>query len=120
GRQGQIFLYLQLPDADLGRHRRDRLAGRWRGHHEPDSAVPLLLWTLRARNDPRLQGGIVPPAPGLRDHADAVPRLGRAEGDGAGCAESLVVASADDVRPAGQSEPALGHLDEVEDQALFE
>ena len=71
GRQGQIFLDLQLPDADLGRYRRDRLAGRRRGDHEPDSAVPLLLRSLCARDDPRLQGGIVPPAPGLRDHADA-------------------------------------------------
>ena len=42
----------------------------------------------------------LPPAPGLRDHADAVPRQRGAEGDGAGRAEPLVVAGADDVRPA--------------------
>ena len=44
----------------------------------------------------------------------------RAEGDGAGCAESLVVAGADDVRPARQGEPAQRHLDQVEDQALLQ
>ena len=36
--------------------------------------LPLLLRPLRARHDPRLQGRELPPAPGLRDHADAVPR----------------------------------------------
>ena len=77
GGQGQVFLDLQLSDADLGRYRRDRLAGRWRRDHEPDSAVPLLLRSLCARDDPRLQGGIVPPAPGFRDHADAVARHAR-------------------------------------------
>ena len=71
-RQGQIFLDLQLPDADLGGYRRDRLAGRRRGDHEPDSAVPLLVRALCTRDDPHLQGRDLPPAPGLRDHADAV------------------------------------------------
>ena len=55
--EGKVFLDLQLPDTDLGRHRRDRLAGRRRGDHEPDSAVPLLLRSLCPRDDPRLQGG---------------------------------------------------------------
>ena len=63
--KAKIFLDLQLSDPDLGRHRRDRLAGRWRGHHEPDSAVPLFLRSLCARDDPGLQGGILSPAPGL-------------------------------------------------------
>ena len=78
GGQGEVFLDLQLPDADLGRYRRDRLAGRRRRDHEPDPALPLLLRPLCARDDPRLQGGELPPAPGLRDHADAV-RAARAE-----------------------------------------
>ena len=60
-----IFNY---PDAELGGYRRDRLAGGWRGDHEPDPAVPLLLRSLCAGDDPHLQGGIVPSAPGLRDH----------------------------------------------------
>jgi acyl-CoA thioesterase len=56
-RQGQVLVDLQLPDAHLGRHRRDRLAGRRRGDHEPDPAVPLLVRPVCARDDPRLQGG---------------------------------------------------------------
>src|SRR5437868_15371801 len=83
GRQGKVFLDLQLSDADLGRYRRDRLAGRWRRYHEPDSVVPLLLWSVRASHDPRLQGRIVSPASGIRDHADAVSWLRGAEDDGA-------------------------------------
>ena len=47
-RQGQVQLDLQLPDADLGRHRHDRLAGRRRGDHEPDADLPLLA-TRRTR-----------------------------------------------------------------------
>ena len=120
GRKGKVFLDLQLSDADLGGYRRDRLAGRWRRDHEPDPAVPLFLRSLCARDDPRLQGGILSPAPGLRDHADAVARQRRTEGDGAGRARSLVVAGADDVRSARQSEPAQRHLDPMEDQALLQ
>ena len=33
--------------------------------HEPDPALPLLLRSLCARDDPRLQGGILPSAPGF-------------------------------------------------------
>ena len=43
-----------------------------------------------------------------------------AEGDGAGRAESLVVAGADDVRPAGPGQPAQRHLHQMEDQALLQ
>ena len=119
-RQGQVFLDLQLSHALLGRHRRHRLAGRRRGDHEPDPALPLQLRPLCAGDDPHLQGGELPPAPGLRDHADALPRQRRAEGDGAGCAEPLVVAVADDVRALRQGEPALGRHHEMEDQALLQ
>ena len=99
-RQGQVLVDLQLPDADVGRHRRDRLAGRRRGDHEPDSAVPLLVRPVRAGDGAHLQGRDLPPAPGLRHHDVAVPRHAGAEGDGAGRAQPLVVAVADDVRPA--------------------
>ena len=86
--QGQVLVDLQLSDAHVGRHRRHRLAGRRRGDHEPDSAVPLLVRAVRAGDGAHLQGRVVPPAPGLRHHADAVPRHARAEGDGAGCART--------------------------------
>ena len=101
-RQGQVFEHLQLPDPDLGRHGRHRLAGRRRGDHEPGAAAALLLRPVRARDGPHLQGGELPPAPGLRHHDEAVRRHARAEGDGAGRAEPLVVAVADDVRPVGR------------------
>ena len=38
-----------------------------------NSALPLQLWPLCAGHDPHLQGGIVPPAAGLRDHDRDVP-----------------------------------------------
>jgi len=42
GRQSQSTSSIfNLPDADLGGHRRHRLAGRWRGDHESDPAVPI-------------------------------------------------------------------------------
>ena len=43
-----------------------------------------------------------------------------AEGHGAGRAEPLVVAVADDVRPIRQGKPALQRHDEMEDQALLQ
>ena len=38
-RQSEILDHLQLSDAHLGGHRRDRLAGRRRGDHEPSAAA---------------------------------------------------------------------------------
>ena len=63
-------------------------------------AVPLLVRSLRPGDGPGLQGGVVPPAAGLRDPAHALARQPRAEGDGAGRGRPLLVAVADDVRPA--------------------
>ena len=100
--QGEVFEHLQLSDADVGRRRRHRLAGRRRGHHESDSPVPLLLRTLCARDGAGLPRGELPSAPGLRHHAAALPRQRGAEAHGARGAESLVVAGAHDVRPAGR------------------
>ena len=68
-RPAEVLLDLQLPDAHLGRHGRDRLAGRRRRDRQPGAAVPLLLRPVRARDGPGLQGGVVPPAAGLRDPA---------------------------------------------------
>ena len=79
-RPRQVLLDLQLPDADVGRHRRHRLARRRRRDHEPDPALPLLVWALRAGDDPHLQGGELPSAPGLRDHADALRAARRSRG----------------------------------------
>ena len=70
----EVLEHLQLPDPDLGGRRRDRLAGRWRGDHEPDSDLPLLVRSVCARDGAHLQGREFSPAPGLRDHADALAR----------------------------------------------
>ncbi len=49
-RQGQVQQHLQLPYAELGRYRHHRLAGRWRGDHEPGADLSLLaMRPMRAR-----------------------------------------------------------------------
>ena len=69
-RPTEVLVDLQLPDAELRRRRRDRLARRRRGDLQPGAAVPQLLRAVRPGDDPHLQGGVVPPAAGLRAAAD--------------------------------------------------
>ena len=71
-----IFNY---PTPDLGRHRRHRLAGRRRRDHQPGADHPLQLRPVRPGDGPHLQGGVVPPAAGLRDPVHPVARHRRAE-----------------------------------------
>ena len=92
--------HLQLPDPDLGRHGRDRLARRRRRDLQPGAALPRQLRTVRPRDGAHLQGGELPPAAGLRDPARADERHRGPARDGPGCGEPLVLAVADDVRPA--------------------
>ena len=101
-RHPEVLLHLQLPDPVLRRRRHDRLAGRRRGDLQPGAAVPDLLRPLRPRDDPDLQGGVVPPAPGLRAADDDDERHRRAARDGAGVGRPVLVAGPDDVRPAGR------------------
>ena len=102
--QRQVQQHLQLPDAELGRHRHHRLAGGRRGDHEPGAADTLQLCALRARHGAHLPRGKLPPAPGLRRAADDDARRHRcAARDGAGRGGPLVVAEPDDVRPARRS-----------------
>ena len=119
-RPAEVLVDLQLPDADLRRRRRDRLAGRRRGDLQPGAAVPLLLRAVRAGDDPDLQGGVVPPAAGLRAAAGDGARHRRAAGDGAGGDEPLVVAVADDVRPAGRRLAEHAAVDGLGDQAAHQ
>ena len=117
-RPAEVLLDLQLPDPHLGRRRRDRLAGRRCRDHQPGAAVPLLLRPLRPGDGARVQGGVVPPAAGLRDPPHALARHARAEGDGPGCRQPLLVAVADDVRPAGRRLAELRPVDGVGHQAV--
>ena len=65
--QGEVLEHLQLSDAHVGRHRRDRLVRRRRGDREPDDARQGVVRPVRARDDPHLQGRELPQAAGLRD-----------------------------------------------------
>ena len=98
--QAEVLLDLQLPDAVVRRRRHHRLAGRRRRHLQPGAAVPHLLRALRPGDDPHLQGGVLPPAAGLRAADDDDARHRRAARDGAGVGRPVLVAVADDVRPA--------------------
>ena len=119
-RPPEVQLDLQLPHAELGRRGRDRLAGGRRGDRQPGPAVPLLVRPVRPRDDPGLQGGVVPPAAGLRDPAHPGARHPRAEGDGPGRGRPLVVPVAGHVRPAGRRLHPLRPVDGLEDQALLQ
>ena len=116
----EVLLDLQLPDADLRRRRRHRLAGRRRRDLQPGAAVPHVVRALRPGDDPHLQGGVLPPAAGLRAADDDDARHRRAAGDGAGRGRPLVVAVADDVRPARRRLPQLGAVDGVGHQAAHQ
>ena len=97
----EVLEHLQLPDADLGRHGRDRLARRRRRDHQPGpahAAAPTAptrgRWCgsarRRASTSARASSSSTPSRRGTAGAAR----------DGAGRGESLVVAVADDVRPA--------------------
>ena len=115
-----VLLDLQLHDPDLGRHGRHRLARRRRRDLQPGAAVPGLLRPVRPRDGAHLQGGVVPPAAGLRDPARAHAGHARAAADGAGLGRPLVLARAHDVRPARRPVAELGAVDGVEHQALLQ
>ncbi|MEY3468718.1 MAG: 1,2-phenylacetyl-CoA epoxidase, subunit [Pseudomonadota bacterium] len=61
--RAKIQLDLQLPHFDMGGCRRDRLAGRWRRHHEPNPFVSLFLWPVCARHGACMQRRKLPPTP---------------------------------------------------------
>ena len=82
--------------------------------------LPLLLRPVRPRDGAHLQGGVLPPAAGLRDPAHALARHAGAAGDGAGRGRPLVVAVADDVRPARRRVAQLRAVDGLGDQALLQ
>ena len=99
-RPPEVLLDLQLPHAELRGRRRHRLAGGRGRDLQPGAAVPFLLRPLRPGDDPHLQGGVVPPAAGLRAADDDDARHPGAARHGPGRGQPHLVAVADDVRPA--------------------
>ena len=95
----EVLVDLQLPDAHLRRRRHHRLAGGRRRDLQPGAAVPQLLRAVRAGRcgSARRSRSTSGRASTAADH-DA--RHRRAARDGAGRGGPVVVAVADDVRPA--------------------
>ena len=62
-RQGEVPQRLPLPDEDVGRRRRDRLARRRRGDRLAEGAPQVLLRAVRADHEEDLLGGVVPHPP---------------------------------------------------------
>ena len=98
--EAEVLLDLQLPDAVVRRRGHHRLAGRRRRDLQPGAAVPDVVRPLRPLDDPDLQGGVLPPAAGLRAARDDDARHRRAARDGPGVRGPVLVAGPDDVRPA--------------------
>ena len=61
--QGEVPQRLPLPDEDLGRRRRDRLARRRGRDHQPEGAPQVLVRAVRADHEEDLLGGVVPHPP---------------------------------------------------------
>ena len=61
--QVEVPQRLPLPDEDLGRRRRDRVARRRRSDHQPEGAPQMLVRTVRADHEEDLLGGVVPHPP---------------------------------------------------------
>ena len=79
-RQDEVPQRLPLPDEDVGRRRRDRLARRRGGDHLPEGAAQVLVRALRADHEEDLLGGVVPHPPRPRRRARDDDRHRRAAG----------------------------------------
>ncbi len=91
--QGEVPQRLPLPDEDLGRRRRDRLARRRGGDHQPEGAPQVLVRAVRADHEEDLLGGVVPHPPRPRRDPRDGHRHRRAARARAGGARPLVGAA---------------------------
>ena len=98
--QDEVPQRLPLPDADVGRHRRDRLARRRRRDRRPAGAARLELRAVRADDAQDLLGGVGPHHARPRRRGDPRDRHARPARDGPGGARPLVAAADADARPA--------------------
>src|ERR1700679_1973716 len=96
------------------------MACGWRCNHQPNSIVSLLVRTVCARDDSYLQRGELSSATGLRHYVEPVQGFGEAEGDGAGCVGSVVVAVADDAGASGGGVNQSGHAVAVDINTIFQ
>ena len=112
-----IFNY---PTLTYARRGCDRLAGRRSRYLQSGSAVPQLVRAVCARDDPCVQGGILPSAARFRVVGDDDARHGSSTRDGAGSRRPMVVARSDDVRTAGRRIAEHRAVDEVAHQAAHE
>ena len=92
-RQVEVPQRLPLPDEELGRRRRDRVARRRGRDHQPEGAPQVLLRAVRARDEEGLLGGVVPHPPRPRHRARDGDRHRRAVRARAGGAQPLVGAA---------------------------
>jgi hypothetical protein len=81
-------------------------------------AIGWLLRPVRPIHGPHLQGGVVPPASGIRDPVHPLARNARPAGHGAGRGEPVLVAVADDVRPSRRGVVPLGPVGRLGHQAV--
>ena len=91
--QDEVPQRLPLPDEDVGRRRRHRLARRRGRDHQPEGAPQVLVRAVRADHEEDLLGGVVPHPPRPRRRADDDERDRRAAGARAGGAQPLVGAA---------------------------
>ena len=91
--QGEVPQRLPLPDEDLGRRRRDRLARRRGRDHQPEGAPQVLVRAVRADHEEDLLGGVVPHPPRPRRDPRDGHRHARAVRARAGGARPLVGAA---------------------------
>ena len=103
-RQVEVPQRLPLPDEDVGRRRRDRVARRRGGDHLAEGAAQVLVRAVRADHEEDLLGGVVPHPPRARRDPHADERHGRAARARAGGARP-VVGPADDVPRQRRSPP---------------
>ncbi len=66
--QGQVPQRVPLPDQDVGRRRRDRLARRCGGDRLAEGAAQVLVRAVRQDHEEDLLGGVVPHPPRPRRH----------------------------------------------------
>ena len=115
-RQDEVSQRLQLPGADLGRHRDDPVAHRRRRDHEPEDARRRCVRPVRADHASHQHGRGLPLQERRGHGPDAHERDEAAARDLPGRLRPLVVSLAHVLRPARQAERRAAAADAVADE----